>query len=213
VKPYYWYARQPPPKRRGKTAAIVLGSLLALAAAAGGLFYYLRWPSAALPGLPLPRPAGWQGFDLRQGPPEALLWVEGPHSLSGAAELVCSPLSPSGLQIALRTGDPELPVIALRFPELAGEGALQGEVFLTGRGGTGALAGSTGRAELALRLRSRSVDGQGEILTGALKGAFGGGAGKGRFSARLHGCATFVPAAPIPWGRLDLPTPAGGSES
>lgn len=215
MKPYYWYARQKPPRRRGRAVAIALGVALILGAAATAAYLYWHRLSAVVPGLPLPRPVGWHGFDLHQGPPEALVWVEGPHAVSGRADLVCSPLAEGGLQVALRTGDPELPVIALRFQRLSAGagGVLQGEMFVTGRGGTGDLVGSTGTAELALRLRDRAADGQGEVLAGALKGAYRGRAGNGRLAARLHGCATFAPAATLPWGRLGAPPPGGGSES
>lgn len=98
-----------------------------------------------------------------------------------------------GLQINLRTGDPELPAVALRIEDFdeSGPGAgspYRGRLFVTGRTRTGALAGSIGEVSVEVEQRATSPDAGALVLSGSFEGIYQGEAGKGSLQGRFAGC-------------------------
>ncbi|MES1242598.1 MAG: hypothetical protein ABUT39_13370 [Acidobacteriota bacterium] len=116
------------------------------------------------------------------GEKRAVLVATGRQSFEGTLPVRCAAHDRTGLQINLRTGDPDLPVVTVRVDEVHGEGPYRGRLFVTGRTRTGGLAGSTGEVSLDLR-----PDGPG--LQGSFEGGYQGEAGKGSVQGRFRGCA------------------------
>ena len=121
----------------------------------------------------------------------------GRQSFEGTLPLRCAVHDGTGLQVNLRTGDPDLPVVSLRIEDYQGSGPYRGQLFVTGKSRIGALAGSTGEATLELRepeavpaSSSGSV-----VLQGSFEGTYQGQAGKGSVQGRFQGCT-------VPLGRV-----------
>lgn len=128
-----------------------------------------------------PRSAG------RLGASGAVLVATGRHSFEGVLPVRCAVHDGTGLQLNLRTGDPDLPAVAVRIDEVHGSGAYRGRLFVTGRSRSGALAGSTGEVSLDLR-DGGPADGP-AVLKGTFGGTYEGGAGKGSVEGRFQGCS------------------------
>ena len=129
----------------------------------------------------------------RLGASGAVLVATGRHSFEGTLPVRCAVHDGSGLQVNLRTGDPDLPAVAVRIDELRdirgirGGGPYRGRLFVTGRSRTGALAGSTGEVSLALE-DGGPADGP-LILQGSFGGTYEGAAGRGSVEGRFRGCS------------------------
>lgn len=199
-QPVYYYRR-----RRFRPLHFVALVVIVAALAAGGFSWWLfrqgggglLRPAKRLPPQP---PAEWAAFERTPGPPGAMLVSHGAHEFAGRAEMICSPLSPQGLQISLRTGALYLPVVVVRFASFPPPAGIGGELLVTGRNGP-ALASSRGSAELAIHLPAPPAQPQANVLAGTLRGTFRGAGGSGEIEARLRGCATVV-TGPLPsWGQ------------
>jgi hypothetical protein len=130
-----------------------------------------------------PRPAEIPSrSSSRLGAKGAVLVATGRQSFEGTLPVRCAVHDRAGLQINLRTGDPDLPVVTVRIGEVEGEGPYRGQLFVTGRTRTGGLAGSTGEVSLDLRK-------EGSTLQGSFEGSYQGEAGKGSVQGRFRGCS------------------------
>jgi hypothetical protein len=171
--------------------------VVAIAAAGVALFALLpRW------GGRLPWSRGGNGGGANAGeaaaprprPPQpgaAELRTEGRREFAGHARAACTPHDGSGLQVALRTGAAELPVVALVVTGFDGPGGYTGRVFLTARGPRGALVRSTGAAEL--EVERREVRGRRSALAGRFEGRYAGAAGEGTLRGRFERCLFAAP--------------------
>ncbi|HVG11084.1 MAG TPA: hypothetical protein VNM67_25500 [Thermoanaerobaculia bacterium] len=138
-----------------------------------------------------PRPAKITSRSTeRLGASGALLVATGRQSFEGALPVRCAVHEETGLQVNLRTGDPDLPAVAVRVDEISdirGGGPYRGELFVTGRSRTGALASSTGQVSLELE-DGGSASGP-IVLKGSFDGTYEGMAGKGSVEGRFRGCS------------------------
>jgi hypothetical protein len=138
-----------------------------------------------------PRPAKITSRStVRLGASGAVLVATGRHSFDGALPLRCAVHDGTGLQLNLRTGNPDLPAVAVRIEELHGirpGGPYRGRLFVTGRNRNGALASSTG--EVSLQLQDGGPADGPVVLKGSFDGTYEGGAGKGSVEGRFRGCS------------------------
>ena len=123
----------------------------------------------------------------RLGERGALLVATGRQSFEGTLPVRCAVHEGTGLQVNLRTGDPDLPAVAVRIEELHGGGPYRGRLFVTGRSRTGALASSTGQVSVDLQ-DGGTADGP-VVLKGSFDGTYEGAAGKGSVEGRFQGCS------------------------
>lgn len=126
----------------------------------------------------------------RLGASGAALTATGRHSFEGTLPVRCAVHDGTGLQVNLRTGDPDLPAVAVRIDELGplrGGGRYRGRLFVTGRSRTGALAGSTGEVSVELQ-DGGPADGP-LVLQGSFAGTYEGPAGRGSVEGRFRGCS------------------------
>jgi len=129
-----------------------------------------------------PRPAKIDSRSTeRLGKSGALLVATGRQSFEGSLPVRCAVHEGTGLQVNLRTGDPDLPAVAVRVEELNGSGPHRGRLFVTGRSRTGALASSTGEVSLKLQ--------DGNPAEGSFAGTYEGAAGRGSVEGRFRGCS------------------------
>ena len=172
--------------------------VVAIAAAGVALFTLLpRW-SGRLPWSQGGRGGGnasaGEAVAPRPRPPRsgaAELQTEGRREFTGYARAACTPHDGAGLQVALRTGTAELPVVALVVTAFDGPGSYTGRVFLTARGPRGALVRSTGEAELVVE--RRSARGRRSALAGTFEGRYAGAAGAGTLRGRFERCLFTAP--------------------
>jgi hypothetical protein len=138
-----------------------------------------------------PRPAKITSRSTEHlGASGALLVATGRQSFEGALPVRCAVHEGTGLQVNLRTGDPNLPAVAVRIDEIrdiSDGGPYQGQLFVTGRSRTGALASSTGQVSLELQ-DSGPAEGP-VVLKGSFDGTYEGAAGKGSVEGRFRGCS------------------------
>jgi hypothetical protein len=135
-----------------------------------------------------PRPAKITSHSTeRLGEKGAVLVATGRHSFEGALPVRCAVHDGAGLQVNLRTGNPDLPAVAVRIDEFRGGGPYRGRLFVTGRSRTGALASSTGEVSLDLQ-DGGPTDGP-AVLKGSFDGSYAGAAGKGSVEGRFRGCS------------------------
>ncbi|HEX5758179.1 MAG TPA: hypothetical protein VF121_03200, partial [Thermoanaerobaculia bacterium] len=123
----------------------------------------------------------------RRPAPAAELVVEGRRAFAGYARAGCTPHEGTGLHVALRTGAPELPVVAFVVEGFDGPASYRGRLFLTARGAGGALVRSGGEAELAIERRASR--GPRALLSGRFEGSYAGAAGAGTLRGRFERCA------------------------
>lgn len=160
-------------------------------------------------GPPLAGPEPPARWTWKPGDRGALLVAKGRQSFEGRIASRCVVHDRTGLQINLRTGDPDLPTLAVRVEELQGKGSYRGKLFVTGRARSGALVGSTGEVNLEVQQTAATAGSGGSVLLGGwFEGHYDGPAGKGSVEGRFGGCP-FVPAGrePQPAGP---PAPAVG---
>lgn len=138
----------------------------------------------------------------------AVLVATGRQSFEGTLPVRCAVHDGTGLQLNLRTGDPDLPVVSLRVEEYQGSGPYRAQLFVTGRSRMGALVGSTGEASVEVREPAASPVSSSapRVLQGSFEGSYQGQAGKGSIQGRFQGCA-------VPLGREGEETSATGSAS
>lgn len=117
----------------------------------------------------------------------AVLVATGRQSFEGTLPVRCAVHDRAGLQINLRTGDPDLPAVAVRIDDFNGSGPYRGRLFVTGRNRTGALAGSTG--EVSLEVQDGGPAEGPLVLEGSFEGSYEGAAGKGSIEGRFQGCS------------------------
>ena len=135
-----------------------------------------------------PRPAEISpGSSKRLGASGAVLVATGRQSFEGTLPVRCAVHDQTGLQVNLRTGDPDLPVVSLRIEDYQGSGPYRGQLFVTGKSRVGALAGSTGEASLELR-EPAATSASSLVLQGSFEGTYQGQAGKGSIQGRFQGC-------------------------
>ena len=132
-----------------------------------------------------------------------MLVATGRQTFEGRSSSRCVLHEKEGLQINLRTGDPDLPAVAVRVYEFHGSGPYRARLFITGRSRTGALVGSTGEVTLEVQQReSPARAGEtGEVpllLGGTFQGAYDGAAGRGSVHGRFGGCSYTPPSGSSP---------------
>ena len=138
-------------------------------------------------------PARWT---WRPGDRGAVLVAKGRQSFEGRSDSRCVVHDETGLQINLRTGDPELPTMAVRVEEFQGKGPYRGTLFVTGRSRTGALVSSTGEVSLEVQQTAAAAGTNGSVLLGGwFEGHYDGPAGKGSVQGRFGSCP-FLPPRP-----------------
>lgn len=136
-----------------------------------------------------PRRAEIPRRDLQSADNGAVLAATGRQSFEGRTAFRCVVHENDGLQINFRTGDPDLPAVALRVEALHGTGPYRGDLFVTGRSRTGALITSRGEAEVALKQRELPDGGAVVLLSGSFEGLYGGEAGRGSVEGRFGECS------------------------
>ena len=131
-----------------------------------------------------------------------MLVATGRQTFEGRSSSRCVLHDKSGLQINLRTGDPDLPTVAVRIAEYHGSGPYRARLFVTGRSRTGSLVGSTGEVTLEVQ-QKESAARAGEVeapvlLSGSFEGAYDGAAGRGSVHGRFGGCSYMAqPGEPV----------------
>jgi hypothetical protein len=123
----------------------------------------------------------------------AMLAASGRQSYEGFAALHCVAHEEEGLQISFRTGDPAMPVVALRVADYRGGGPYRARLFVTGRSRSGALVTSTGEAQVKVAQRAAPDGGAGALLGGSFSGVYSGEAGRGSLEGRFGTCSFTVP--------------------
>lgn len=116
-----------------------------------------------------------------------MLEAVGRQTFVGPTAFRCVLHEEKGLQINFRTGDPELPAVAVRIEEFHGDGPYRARLFVTGRNRTGALVRSLGEAEVQV---DQEVPAAADalLLDGSFQGIYGGDAGKGSVQGRFGDC-------------------------
>ena len=145
-------------------------------------------------GPPLAGPEPPARWTWRPGDRGALLLAKGRQTFEGRSDSRCVIHDETGLQINLRTGDPELPAVAVRIEEFQGEGPYQGKLFVTGRTRSGALVSSTGEVRLDVQQTAATAGAGGSVLLGGwFEGSYDGPAGKGSVQGRFGRCPFLPP--------------------
>lgn len=136
-----------------------------------------------------PRPAKISSRGPGTGKAGAVLAATGRQSFQGSTRFRCVLHAGRGLQINFRTGDPELPAVAVRIGDFHGAGPYRARLFVTGRSRTGGLVTSTGEGNVQLSHRTLPAGEAGALLGGSFAGVYGGAAGKGSIEGRFDDCA------------------------
>jgi hypothetical protein len=139
-----------------------------------------------------PRPAEISRRNEQAGKTGAVLAATGRQSYQGATSFFCVTHAEEGLQVNFRTGDPEMPAVAVRIAEYHGSGPYKARLFVTGRSRSGALVSSTGEANVQVAQRGLPGGAEAVLLEGSFRGLYGGQAGKGSIEGRFGDCR--VPA-------------------
>lgn len=157
-----------------------------------------------------PPPAGPPSSERwRPGDRGALLVAKGRQSFEGRTISRCVTHDETGLQINLRTGDPEVPAVAVRIEEFQGKGPYQGTLFITGRNRMGALVSSTGEVRLEVQQAAATAGAGGSVLLGGwFEGEYDGPAGKGSVQGRFGSCPFLAPRVEIE-GQAGAPRAVG----
>jgi hypothetical protein len=136
-----------------------------------------------------PRPAEISRRDEQAAKTAAMLAATGRQSYQGATSFRCVAHAENGLQINFRTGDPEMPAVAVRIAEYRGSGPYRARLFVTGRSRTGALVSSTGEANVQVAQQEPPDGAAAVLLKGSFRGLYGGQAGKGSIEGRFGECS------------------------
>lgn len=123
----------------------------------------------------------------------AVLAATGRQAFEGWTLFRCTSHEEEGLQLSFRTGDPEIPTVALRIEEMRGDGPHPGRLFVTGRSRSGALVTSTGEAEVEVQRQDLPDGSAAVLLSGSFQGSYGGQAGKGSVQGRFGRCDAPIP--------------------
>ena len=123
----------------------------------------------------------------------AVLKAAGRQTFAGPTAFRCVLHDEKGLQINFRTGDPEIPAVAVRIEDFHGEGPYRARLFITGRNRTGALVSSLGEAEIEVRQEAPPSEAGALLLDGSFHGSYGGAAGKGSVQGRFGDCSYLPP--------------------
>jgi hypothetical protein len=134
-----------------------------------------------------PRPARISPRDAGAGTTGAVLAATGRQSFQGSTRCRCVPHAGQGVQLNFRTGNPELPAVAVRIGDFHGAGPYRARLFVTGRSRSGALVTSTGEVNVQLSHRALPA-GTAARLGGSFAGVYGGAAGKGSIEGRFDAC-------------------------
>ncbi|HEY0514228.1 MAG TPA: hypothetical protein VGH73_20155 [Thermoanaerobaculia bacterium] len=118
---------------------------------------------------------------------DAALAATGSLSYKGTSPFFCLAPAEGGVQVDFRTGNADLPAVALRISVSQGNGPFPARVFVTGRSLSGALVTSVGAANVNLR-RLAPSGGKDTLLGGSFRGWYDGGAGKGAIEGRFGSC-------------------------
>lgn len=153
-----------------------------------------------------PRPAEIPRKDLPAAANGAVLATTGRQTFEGRTAFRCVQHEDDGLQVNFRTGDPEMPAVALRIEEFHGSGPYRGDLFVTGRSRTGALITSPGEAEVEVKQRELPDGSAVVLLSGSFQGLYEGRAGKGSVEGKFGGCS--YAAARLEEGSSPLTNPA-----
>jgi hypothetical protein len=149
-------------------------------------------------GPPLAGPEPPARWTWRPGDRGALLVAKGRQTFEGRSVSRCVIHDETGLQINLRTGDPEVPTVAVRIEDFQGKGPYQGKLFITGRNRTGALVSSTGEVHLEVQQTAATAGSDGSVLLGGwFEGHYDGPAGKGSVQGRFGSCPFVAPRAEV----------------
>jgi hypothetical protein len=157
-----------------------------------------------------PRPANASGQEVPgTAAAGAMLTVTGQPSFQGASSFFCVPHAVGGLQVDFRTGNADLPTVAVRIESYAGSGPYQARLFVTGRSLSGGLVTSAGEADVDVRQRTPAGGGAVALIDGTFHGRYDGEAGKGAIEGRFGSCSySFGSGSPSSGGSPPL---AGGS--
>ena len=138
---------------------------------------------------PVSQPAEIQGWETGLAATGAELSVTGSRKLSGPVFFRCVLHDEGGLQINFRTGDPELPAVAVRLDEYREGGPYPAWLFLTARSGTGALVTSRGSVKLQIAQQIATPGAETMLqISGSFKGTYRGAAGSGSIEGRFGDC-------------------------
>jgi hypothetical protein len=117
------------------------------------------------------------------------LTVTGQPSFQGASSFFCVPHAEGGLQVDFRTGNADLPTVAVRIERYAGSGPYQARLFVTGRSLSGGLVTSAGEADVDVRQRTPPGGEAVALIDGTFHGRYDGEAGKGSIEGRFGSCS------------------------
>lgn len=146
----------------------------------------------------------------RPGDRGAMLVAQGRQTFEGRIDSRCVTHDETGLQINLRTGDPDLPAVAVRVEQFQGKGPYRGRIFVTGRDRQGALISSTGEVSLQVEQAAAPAATNGSVLLGGwFEGSYDGPAGKGSVQGRFGGCPFAAPQAEADTGTGAPPRAVG----
>jgi hypothetical protein len=177
----------------GRRGTIVLLGVLALCGCGGEEPPRLTDAGPPLAGREPPARWSW-----RPGDRGARLMAKGRQSFEGRSDSRCVVHDETGLQINLRTGDPDLPAVAVRIEDFQGKGPYQGRLFVTGRNRTGALVSSTGEVSLEVQQTAATAGAGGSVLLGGwFEGHYDGPAGTGSVQGRFGSCPFLPPRAVV----------------
>lgn len=132
-----------------------------------------------------PRPAEMPRRSEEAAKAGAMLAATGRQSYQGATSFRCMEHGEEGLQISFRTGDPDMPVVAVQIAGYRGSGAYRARLFVTGRSRTGGLISSTGEANVQVAQQDVPEEAPAALLSGSFTGVYGGQAGKGSIEGRF----------------------------
>lgn len=118
----------------------------------------------------------------------AVLTTTGQPAFQGSSSFFCVPHAGGGLQVDFRTGNADLPTVAVRIENYAGSGPYQARLFVTGRSLSGGLVTSKGEADVDVRQRTPAGGAAVALIDGTFHGRYDGEAGKGAIEGRFGSC-------------------------
>ena len=137
-----------------------------------------------------PRPADASGQEAPgTAAAGATLAVTGRPAFQGTSSFFCVPHAVGGLQVDFRTGNADLPTVAVRIESYAGSGPYQARLFVTGRSLSGGLVTSAGEADVDVRQRTPAGGAAVALIDGTFHGRYDGEAGKGSIEGRFGSCS------------------------